>query len=56
MTYLLQVVKKEYSHGQQLFSFIFGFEKNFISLDIPDKGLELNGWKITPFYKPKVSI
>lgn len=52
----IQVVKKEYSSfGQLHFSFILGFEKDSISLNIPEKGLELNGWKITPFYNPKVS-
>ena len=56
MFFYIQVVKKEYSSlGKLQFSFILGFEKDFISLDIPEKGLELKGWKITPFYKPKVS-
>ena len=55
--YFVQVVEKEYSsHGRQQFSFIFGFKKDFISLKIPVKGLQLDGWKITPFYKPKVSV
>ena len=51
----MQVVKKEYfSHGQSEFSFIFSFKEEFVSLKIPEKG-ELGGWKITPFYDPKVS-
>ena len=53
----MQVVEKEYSsHGRQQFSFVFGFKKNFISLKIPVKGLKHNGWKITPFYNPKVGV
>ena len=51
----MQVVKKEYfSHGQPQFSFNFSFREEFVSLKIPEKG-ELGGWKITPFYDPKVS-
>ena len=51
----MQVVKKEYfSHGQPQFSFNFSFREDFVSLQIPEKG-ELGGWKITPFYDPKVS-
>ena len=51
----MQVVKKEYfSHGQPQFSFIFRFKEDFVSLKIPEKE-ELGGWKITPFYDPKVS-
>ena len=50
-----QVVKKEYSPcGLQQFSFMFAFKKESISLKIP-KDQELQGWKITPYYNPKVS-
>ena len=53
----IQVVKKKYfSQGQPQFSFTFGFQKDFISLNIPKEGLQLNGWKICPFYKPKVCV
>ena len=53
--YFIQVVRKEYSsHGRPQFSFIFSFEKEFISLTIPEKG-EVGGWKISSYYKPKVS-
>ena len=52
----MQVVKKEYfSHGQPQFSFNFSFKEDLVSLKIPEKG-ELGGWKITPFYEPKVSF
>ena len=51
----MQVVKKRYfSHGQPQFSFIFRLKEDFVSLKIPEER-ELNGWKITPFYDPKVS-
>ena len=51
----IQVVKKEYfSHGQPQFSFNFSFREDFVFLKIPEKG-ELGGWKISPFYDPKVS-
>ena len=51
----MQVVKKEYSsHGHLQFSFIFSFEKDFVSLTIPEMG-EVGGWKISPCYHPKVS-
>ena len=51
----MQVVKKEYSSlGQPQFSFNFSFREEFVSLKIPEKE-ELGGWKITPFYDPKVS-
>ena len=51
----MQVVKKEYfCHGQPQFSFNFSFKEDSVSLKIPEKG-ELAGWKITPFYDPKVS-
>ena len=53
----MQVVKKEYSsHAHQQFSFNFTFKKEFVSLDIPQTGLQLGEWKITPFYDPKVSF
>ena len=53
----MQVVKKEYSsHAHQQFSFNFGFKEEFVSLDIPQTGLQLGEWKITPFYDPKVSF
>ena len=52
----MQVVKKEYSsHAHQQFSFNFGFKNKFVSLNIPQKGLKLGEWKITPFYNPIVS-
>ena len=52
----MQVVKKEYStHDHPQFSFIFSFKNDFVSLKLPDKG-ELGGWKITPFYDPKVCL
>ena len=55
-TYSTQVVKKEYyPHGIRQFSFVFAFKEDFISLKIPEENEELNGWKITPYYKPKVS-
>ena len=51
-----QVVKKEYCpHGLQQFSFMFAFKEEFISLKIP-KDEELKGWKITPYYNPKVRL
>ena len=46
--------KEYYPHGLQQFSFIFAFKNDFISLKIP-KDQELNGWKISPYYNPKVS-
>ena len=50
----MQVVNKEYStHDHPQFSFTFSFREDFVSLKIPNKG-ELGGWKITPFYDPKV--
>ena len=53
----MQVLKKEYSsHAQQQFSFTFGFENDFVSLEIPKEGLQLDGWKVTPFYNPQVSL
>ena len=53
----MQVVKKEYvPHAQQQFSFIYAFKEDFIALKIPENGLELGGWMITPFYNPKVSF
>ena len=55
-TYATQVVKKEYyPHGIRQFSFVFAFKEDFISLKIPEEDKELNGWKITPYYNPKVS-
>jgi len=49
-----QVVKKEYfSHGQPQISFNFSFKEDFVSLKIPEMGLD--GWNITPYYDPKVS-
>ena len=52
----IQVVKKEYSsHAHQQFSFNFTFKEEFVSLNIPQTGLQLGGWKITPFYYPIVS-
>ena len=55
-TYSTQVVKKEYyTHCIQQFSFVFAFKKDLISLKIPEKDQELDGWKVTPFYDPKVS-
>ena len=53
----MQVLKKEYfSNAQQQFSFTFGFENDFVSLEIPKEGLQLDGWKVTPFYNPQVSL
>ena len=53
----MQVLKKEYSsHAQQQFSFTFCFESDFVSLAIPKEGLQLDGWKVTPFYNPQVSL
>ena len=50
----MQVVKKEYfSHGQPQISFNFSFKEDFVSLQIPEKGL--GGWNITPYYETKVS-
>ena len=55
-TYSTQVVKKEYcTHCVRQFSFVFAFKEDFISLKIPKKDQELDGWKVTPFYTPKVS-
>ena len=55
-TYSTQVVKKEYyTHCIRQFSFVFAFKKDLISLKIPEKDQELDGWKVTPFYDPKVS-
>ena len=55
-TYSTQVVKKEYyTHCVRQFSFVFAFKEDFISLKIPKKDQELDGWKVTPFYIPKVS-
>ena len=52
----MQVVKNEYSsHAHQQFSFNFGFTNEFVSLNIPQEGLQLGEWKITPFYNPIVS-
>ena len=52
----MQVVKKKYSsHAHQQFSFNFTFKEEFVSLDIPQTGLQLGEWKITPFYYPIVS-
>ena len=52
----MQVVREQYSsYAQKKLSFVFDFEKDFVSLDIPKEGLKLNGWKITPLYNPKVS-
>ena len=52
----MQVVKNEYfSLGKPLFSFPFGFKEDFVSLKIPEKDIELAGWKITPLYNPTVS-
>ena len=49
-------MKKEYSsHAHQQFSFNFTFKEEFVSLNIPQTGLQLGGWKITPFYYPIVS-
>ena len=54
--YIMQVVKKEYfPHGQLQFSFIFAFKEDYVGLRIPERGLELGGWMITPCYTPKVS-
>ena len=55
-TYSTQVVKKEYyTHCIRQFSFVFAFKEDLISLKIPEKDQELDGWKVTPFYIPKVS-
>ena len=55
-TYSTQVVKKEYyTHCVRQFSFVFTFKEDFISLKIPEKDQELDGWRVTPFYTPKVS-
>ena len=52
----MQVVKNEYSSlGKPLFSFPFAFEEDYVSLKIPEKDIELGGWKIIPLYNPKVS-
>ena len=53
----MQVVKKEYSsHAHQQFSFNFTFKNESVSLKIPQTGLQLGEWKITPFYDPIVSF
>ena len=31
------------------------FESDMITLDIPVKGITINGWKITPLVRPVVS-
>ena len=43
------------SHCIRQFSFVFAFKKDFISLKIPEKDQELDGWRVAPFYTPKVS-
>ena len=54
---LLQVVRKEYSsHSQEQLSFSFSFKQDLISLQIPEDGLQLGGWNITPLYDSKVSL
>ena len=53
----MQVVKKAYSpQAQQQFSFTFGFKDDIVQLSIPKEGLQLDEWKITPYYEPKVSL
>ena len=53
----IQIVTQEYyCQAQKQFSFILGFSDNKIALEVPEVGLNLSGWKITPFYKPVVSV
>jgi len=54
----IQIVTQEYSDckAQKQFSFILGFSEDKIALKVPEVGLNLSGWKITPFYKPEVSV
>ena len=53
----IQIVTKEYyCQAQKQFSFILGFSEDKIALKVPEVGLNLSGWKITPFYKPVVSV
>ena len=54
-TLCMQVLKKEYCHAQKHFSFTFGFKNDFVSLEIPKEGLQLDKWMVTPLYNPQVS-
>ena len=50
-------MKEEYRcQAQQQFSFIFDFKEDKLALKVPKEGLTLSGWKISPFYNPKVSL
>ena len=50
-------MKEKYSsHAHQQFSFNFTFKSESVSLKIPQTGLQLGEWKITPFYDPIVSF
>ena len=52
----MQVVEKHCSsHGQKISSFTIAFEKDSVSLEIPEKYPKCSGWKITPIFNAKVS-
>ena len=54
----LQVVKEHYGHfAKREATLRVGFERSKITLDIPEDGLVTDeGWKITPFSHPTVSV
>ena len=55
---LLQVVREHYGHfAKQEATLRVGFERSKITLSIPDDGVVTDeGWKITPFTHPTVSV
>ena len=55
---LLQVVREHYGHfAEQEATLRVKFERGEITLSIPEDGLDTKeGWKITPFTYPTVSV
>lgn len=52
----MQVVREKYSNAQPGPEQQILFESDEITLNIPMKGTELNGWKIIPLKPPVVSL
>lgn len=50
-----QVVKEHYHFASINATIRVSFEHSEITLNIPDAGLMIEGWKITPFTHPTVS-
>ena len=56
--YHVQKLKKEYKHDQKIADeqITFESESDSITLDIPMKGENIDGWKLIPLTYPKVAV